>query len=64
MHKALHSKDNVGKLYESRKEGGRRLVSIEDSVDASKQRHEDYIEKYEGGLITNNTMDNSMTTNW
>ena len=52
MHKALHPRDDVDRLYVSRKEGGRRLVSIEDSVDASIQRLEDYIEKHEGGLIT------------
>ena len=51
----------------SRKEGRRGLTSIEDSVDASMQRFEDYIEKHEGGLITairndiDNTMDNKMT---
>ena len=52
MHKALHPRDDVDRLYVSRKEGGRGLASIEDSVDASIQRHEDYIEKYERGLIT------------
>ena len=50
-----------------RKEGGRGLASIEDSVDASIQRLEDYIQKVDGGLITairndtDNTMDNRMT---
>ena len=67
MHKVLHPRDNVNRLYVSRKEGGRRLASIGDSVDASIQRLEDYIEKYEGGLITavrndtDNTMANRMT---
>ena len=67
MHKALHPRDDVDRLYVSRKEGGRGLISIEDSVDASIQRLEDYIKKYEGGLITtirnhtDNTMDNRMT---
>ena len=66
MHKALHPRD-VDRLYISRKEGGRGLASIEDSVDASIQRLEDYIEKHEGGLITaikintDNTIDNRMT---
>ena len=45
MHEALHLRDDVGRLYVSRKEGGRGLDSIEDSVDASLQRLEDYIEK-------------------
>ena len=43
------------------------LTSIEDSVDISIQRLEDYIEKHERGLIiairnnTDNTIDNIMT---
>ena len=40
------------RLYVSRKEGGRGLASIKDSVDPSIQWLEDYIEKHEGGLIT------------
>ena len=35
MHKALNSRDNVDRLYVSRKRGGRGLASTEDSVDAS-----------------------------
>ena len=56
----------MDRLYVSRKDGGRGLTSIEDSVDASIQRLEDYIEKHEGGLITairsntDNTIDNRM----
>ena len=34
MHKALHSRDDVDRLYVSRKEGGRGLAIIEDSADA------------------------------
>ena len=45
MHKALHSRADVDRLCVSRKEGGRALTSIDDSVDASIQRLEDYIEK-------------------
>ena len=66
-HKALHHRDDVDRLYVSRKEGGRGLASIEHSVDASIQRLEDYIQKHDGGLITttrndtDNTMDNRMT---
>ena len=41
MHKALHSRDDVDRLYVSRKEGGRARASIEDSVDASIKRLED-----------------------
>ena len=68
MHKALHPRDDVNRLYVSRKEGGRVLASIEDTVDASIQRLEDYIEKHERGLITavrndsDNTIDDRMTT--
>ena len=68
MHKALHPRDNVDRLYVSRKEGGGGLASIEDTVDASIQRLEDYLEKDEGGLIiairngTDNTIDERMTT--
>ena len=63
MHKALHSRDNVDRLYVSRKEGGRGLTSIEDSADASIHWLEVYIEKHEGGLITviKNDTDNTMT---
>ena len=54
-------------MYPLRREGGRVLASIEDSVDASIQGIEDYIEKHEGGQIpairndTDNIMDNRMT---
>ena len=62
MHKALHPRDDVDKLFVSSKEGGRGIASIEDSVDASIQRLEDNIEKYEEGLIRaiRNAADNSM----
>ena len=52
IHKALHARDDVDRLYVPRKEGGRGLSNIEDSVDTSIQRLEDYREKHEGGLIT------------
>ena len=63
MHKALQPRDDVDRLYVSRKEGGRGLASIEDSVDAPIQRLEDYIEKHEQGLITviKNDTDNTVT---
>ena len=62
MHKALHPRDDVDRLYVSRKEGGRGLASIEDTVDASIQRLEHYIEKHERGLITaiRNDTDNTI----
>ena len=40
MHKALHPRDDVDRLYVSRKEGRRELADIEDSVDALIQRLE------------------------
>ena len=45
MHKVLHPRDDVDRLYVSRKEGGSGLASIEDSVDASIQRFKDNIQK-------------------
>ena len=39
MHKALHPRDEVDILYASRKEGGRGLAIIEDTVDASMQQY-------------------------
>ena len=50
-HKAVHPRDNVDKLYVSIRGERRRLVCIKDSVDASIQRLEDYIEKGWGKLI-------------
>ena len=67
MHEALHPRDDIDRLYVSRKDGGRGLASIEDSVDTSVHRLEEYIQKHDGGLITtirndtDNTMDNRMT---
>ena len=51
MHKTLHPRDDVDRLYVSRKEGGGGFACIEDSVDTSIKRLEDYIEKCEGKLI-------------
>ena len=45
MHKALHPRDEVDRIYVLRKEGGSGFARIEDSVDVSIQRREDYIEK-------------------
>ena len=67
MHKALHLRDDVDRLYVSRKEGGRGLANIEESVDTSIWWLEDYIEKHKEELITatrndtDNTEDNRMT---
>ena len=62
----MYEEKREDRLYVRRKEGGRGLASIEDSVDASIQRLEDYIEKHERGLITairndtDNTIDDRM----
>ena len=67
MHKALHPRDDIDRLYVTRIEGGRELASIKDSVDASIKQLKDYIEKHEGGLIAtirnniNNTDSNRIT---
>ena len=60
MHQVLHPRDDIDRLYLSRGEGRRGLANIEDSVDTSIQRLEDYIRKCRGRLITatrNNTKD-------
>ena len=44
MHKVLHPRDDVDRLYVPRKEGGRGLTSIKYCVEASIQRLEDYIQ--------------------
>ena len=68
IHKAWHPREEVNRLYVSRKERGRGVASNEDSLDASIQRLEDYVEKFERGLITafrndaDNTIDDRMTT--
>ena len=67
MHKSLLTRDDIDRQYVSRKEGGRGLASIEDTVDASIQRLKDYIERHQRGLITairndtDNTIDDRMT---
>ena len=61
MHRVLHPRDDVNRLYISRKEGGRGLASIENSVDPFIQRLEDYKEKHEGGLITSIKNDTNKT---
>ena len=52
MHKAFHPRDNVDRLYVSRKERRSRLASSEVNVAASIQRIEDYMKKRVGRLMT------------
>ena len=59
MQKVLHPRDEADSLFESENEGGIELTSIEDSLDASIQRLEDYIAKHKEGLITS-----ILTTRW
>ena len=51
MRKALDPRDHVDRLYVSRKESGIELTWIDNNVNASIQRLEDYIEKRRGILI-------------
>ena len=67
MYGALHPRDDLDRLWN--KEEGRGIDSHENSVNASIQQPEDYIEKHEGGLIattwkdTDNMMPNRMKIN-
>ena len=54
MHKALHPRNDVDRLYVSRKEEKEDLPALKIGVDASIQRLEDNIEKRGGRLITAN----------
>ena len=60
MKKVLRPRDDVYRLYVSRKEGRRGLECIKDCVEASIQRLADYIEKQEE-LITTSRNDTSNT---
>ena len=52
IHEALHLRDNIDRLYASRKEGGWGNTSIENSMDTSTRWFEDYIQKGKEKLIT------------
>ena len=52
IHEVSHLKEDIDKLYRSRKEGGRRLASSQDGVNAPIQRLEDYTKKSRGKLVT------------
>ena len=43
IHKALYPSDNIDRLYESRKEEGRGLTSIKDSINTLIRHLKDYI---------------------
>ena len=63
MQKTFHLRDDVDRLYVPRKRG-RRLASVDDSVDVLIQRLGDYIEKRGERLITaiRNNTDSTRTT--
>ena len=63
MHKAWHPRDDIDRLYVSRKERGGGIASTKDSADALIQQLEDYIEKHKEELIkaTRNDTDNMKT---
>ena len=46
MHKALHSRNDIDRLYVLRKDGGKGLASVEDCVNVSIQEHRYYIKKW------------------
>ena len=69
MYKALHPRDDVDRLFVSRKERGRGLTIIEGCIEEYIQPHEGNIERHDGGLNTvirndtDITMDNNLEKN-
>ena len=61
IHQALYPRDEIDRLYVSRKEGGRVCVSIQDSTDVSIQL-EDCIKKRGGKSNTDKTSNNRTKT--
>ena len=61
MFKTLHLRNDQDRLYVSRKEGGRRITRIEDSIDACIKRLKDNIQKSKERLITATRNNNSDT---
>ena len=51
MHRALIPKSDVARIYLSRKEGRRGLISVEDTVKLAILRHERYVLTSEEGLL-------------
>ena len=45
VQKALHPRDDINSLYVSRKERRRGLASIDDNINISMRRNEDYVKK-------------------
>ena len=62
MNKALHLRDDIDRLYVSRKEGGRELASIEKCVNASIQGLDNYTKKQRKLIIAaSNSISNIRT---
>ena len=63
MHKFLNPRDDINRLYMSRKKGKRGLNCIEDHVDTSIQGHQEYMKKIKERLIraASNSNGNIMT---
>ena len=52
MYRELHLRDSTDRLYLTRKEGGRGLISIEDCVDIAELSLKEYVMKSEEKLIS------------
>ena len=52
MHNALHPRSTIDRLYIPRSEGGRGLLSVEDSVNLAKLGLQGYVTMSEEGLIS------------
>ena len=51
LHHALHPQADIEKLYFKRSEGGRGLMSVEDSVNSEMNRLSRYVESCNGSLL-------------
>ena len=60
MDKNLHPRYDTGRLYMSRKEGGSGYSYIEDYIEASVQKLEQYIKKIQEKLITEQVTEMAM----
>ena len=63
MHNALHPRSNVDRLYIPRSEGGRGLLSVEDTVNLAKQGLQGYVKMSDERLISA-ARGNDEVTDW
>ena len=61
---SLYQRDDIDKLYVSRKERGRGLACLEDSLDSSIRRLVDYIKKSKRRIITQKKHKDQKKKNW